>query len=109
VSIPPTQDLIKDAFSADPSILDKNLAVQFLKLIHQPLLAIAHFISPMVVIVDALDACEDRSCEARRDYHCSSSGSAQFFPDLMWMVMWDSRRKWYGAPFYVFPLASSFC
>ena len=61
VSIPPAQDLIKDAFHADPSIPDKNLAVQFKKLIYQPLLAIAHLISPMVVIVDALDACEDRN------------------------------------------------
>jgi hypothetical protein len=61
VSIPPAQDLIQNAFRADPSIPDKNLAVQFTKLIHQPLLAIAHLISPMVVIVDALDACEDRS------------------------------------------------
>ena len=61
VSTLPAQDLIKDTLRTDPSILDKNLAVQFTKLIHEPLLTIAHLISPMVVIVDALDACEDRN------------------------------------------------
>jgi hypothetical protein len=61
VSIPPAQELIKEAFKADPSIPDKNLAVQFTKLIYQPILAVEHLISPMIVIVDALDECEDKN------------------------------------------------
>ena len=60
VSIPPAQELIKEAFKADPSLPDKNLAVQFTKLVYQPIVAIEHPISPMIVIIDALDECEDK-------------------------------------------------
>ena len=66
MSIPPAQDLIEDAFSVDPSILEENPAMQFVKLVHQSLLAIAHLVLPMVVVIDALDACDDRSGVVKR-------------------------------------------
>ena len=65
VSIPQAQEPIKEAFTADPSIPDKNLAVQFTKLVYQPLLAIKHLISPMIVVIDALDECEDKGGAVR--------------------------------------------
>lgn len=61
ISIPSAQELIKETFKADPSIPEKNLAAQFTKLIYQPILAIKHLISPMIVIIDALDECEDKN------------------------------------------------
>lgn len=65
ISVPSAQELIKDALQADPSIPDKNLAVQFTKLVYHPILALEHPISPVVVIIDALDECEDKGGVAK--------------------------------------------
>ena len=60
ISIPATQELIKEAFKVDPSIPNKNLTVQFAKLVYQPILAIEHRVSGMIVAIDALNECEDK-------------------------------------------------
>jgi len=60
ISIPAMQELIKDAFTADPSIPDKNMTVQFAKLVYQPILPIEPLVFRMIVVIDALDQCEDR-------------------------------------------------
>jgi hypothetical protein len=59
ISVPPVQELIKAALQADPSIPNKNLGMQFTKLIYLPILALDHLTSPMVIIIKALDECED--------------------------------------------------
>jgi hypothetical protein len=53
------QEPIEAAFKADPSIPDKNLEIQFTKLVYEPILAIGHPFSQTIVIIDALDECED--------------------------------------------------
>jgi len=60
ISVLSAPELIKDALQSDPSIPDKNLAVQFTKLVYRPILALEQHISPMIVIIDALDECEDK-------------------------------------------------
>jgi NACHT domain len=65
ISVPSAQGLINEALQADPSIPDKNLAVQFTKLVYRPILALEHPISPMIVIIDALDECEDKGGVAK--------------------------------------------
>lgn len=65
ISIPSIRKLVKEALQADPSIPDKNLGVQFTKLIYLPILALEHLTSPMIVIIDALDECEDTNGVAK--------------------------------------------
>ena len=60
ISIPAMQELIKEAFKVDPSIPDKNLTVQFAKLVYQPILAIEHLVSGIIVVINALNECEDK-------------------------------------------------
>src|ERR1700733_14113734 len=59
VAIPDMQEPIKAAFKADPSIPDKKLEIQFAKLVYEPILAIEPPVSRTIVVIDALDECED--------------------------------------------------
>lgn len=52
--------LIQAVLKDDPFVLDENLANQFKKLIYKPIVALAKSLSPMIVVVDALDECEDK-------------------------------------------------
>lgn len=65
ISIPSTKSLIQQAFEKDPSIPKKNLKEQFQTLVLQPIAALKLAIPPMVIIVDALDECEDKEAVAR--------------------------------------------
>lgn len=60
VSIPAMQGPITEVFQADPFIPGKNLKTQFTKLVYHPILAIKHLHPRIIVIVDALNECEDK-------------------------------------------------
>jgi hypothetical protein len=61
ISIPSLKPFILGALDQDPSILSKAFPYQFQQLIVGPLLQLPQQLSsPMIVIVDALDECEDQ-------------------------------------------------
>jgi hypothetical protein len=65
IAIPGMQEPMRAAFRADPSIPDKNLEIQFTKLVYEPILAIKHPVPPTIVVIDALDECEDEGGVAK--------------------------------------------
>ena len=63
LSMPETRQPIENAFIKDPSLLNRPLEHQFQKLIIKPVLALPDLKllrSPMRIIIDALDECEDQ-------------------------------------------------
>ena len=59
LSMPKTKQLIEKALIEDPSLLDRPLEYQFRKLIIEPILNLKLLGSPMRIIIDALDECDD--------------------------------------------------
>lgn len=91
---PPYQRSISRLLTDDPSVLSKNLAVQFRKLITGPLLAMEAPSLPMLFIVDGLDECRGDTAQGEliqliADFagHCKSVD----FP-FLWMIV--SRPEW---------------
>lgn len=60
ISVPSMQELLNKALVDNPSILSKTLEKQFNMLIYDPILALGKPIKPMIVVVDALDECENK-------------------------------------------------
>jgi hypothetical protein len=59
ISVPSTKILMQSALQLDPSISDQTRQHQFKKLIVDPFLTLKGLISPKVIIVDALDQCDE--------------------------------------------------
>jgi hypothetical protein len=59
ISLPSLKSPITDALRDDPTIRDKALPYQFKKLIIDPISKIEAPRMPMVIIIDAIDECED--------------------------------------------------
>ncbi|KAH7127356.1 hypothetical protein EDB81DRAFT_697528 [Dactylonectria macrodidyma] len=57
--VPAIAPLVKEVIDADPSIASKGMREQFQKLIVQPLLQMNGQVHPLIIIVDALDECND--------------------------------------------------
>lgn len=57
--IPGLDTRVAEAITSDPSVCDKSLGEQFDKLIYQPLLTVNLTTSTFIVVVDALDECEN--------------------------------------------------
>jgi len=51
---------LADELTRDPDVLHKHISVQIEKLLAKPLLALANFTVPIVLIIDALDECGDQ-------------------------------------------------
>ncbi|KIM86566.1 hypothetical protein PILCRDRAFT_32698, partial [Piloderma croceum F 1598] len=60
VAVPSVQALMQKPFKRDPSFSTKRLEDHFTQLIYDPLVALKQPISPMIVIVDALNESEDK-------------------------------------------------
>jgi len=58
-SIPETKDFIQHALRNDPTIPEQSIKDQFQKLVISPLRQLGHRPKPFVVVVDALDECDD--------------------------------------------------
>jgi NACHT domain len=61
LSIPATRPYIENALQQDHHIVYRSLERQFWKLIVEPIQSVAPPRLPMVVVIDALDECDDRS------------------------------------------------
>jgi hypothetical protein len=59
LSVPDTKPSIRDVLQGDPTIPDHSLEDQFQKLMLKPMLALS-FIRPMIIVIDALDECDDK-------------------------------------------------
>src|SRR6266481_2688433 len=60
ISIPGTKPKIHSVLQEDPTIPHQSLEDQFQKLILNPILALSEYDRPMVIIIDALDECDDK-------------------------------------------------
>ncbi|KAG6850751.1 hypothetical protein H0H87_001828, partial [Tephrocybe sp. NHM501043] len=60
-SIPNSQPLIQQAFQADPTLVSQSTWHQLRKLVLDPLKQIPPQTKPMIIVVDALDECDDHS------------------------------------------------
>ena len=60
ISIPATKPFIQHMLRTTPFIFKRGLSYQFEKLVIEPILAVInHTTAPMVVLIDALDECDD--------------------------------------------------
>jgi len=60
ISLPDTKPKVHSVLHEDPTIPNQSLEDQFQKLILNPVLALGEHDRPMVVVVDALDECDDK-------------------------------------------------
>jgi hypothetical protein len=60
LSIPATRPYIENALQQDNHIIHRSYERQFLKLIVEPIQSVTPPLLPMVIVIDALDECDDR-------------------------------------------------
>jgi hypothetical protein len=64
LSIPSTKPLILDVIRDEPGIIRQSLKHQFKKLLVKPILAVRNTPKPVVMVIDALDECDDKDLMA---------------------------------------------
>ncbi|KIM86123.1 hypothetical protein PILCRDRAFT_334092 [Piloderma croceum F 1598] len=60
ICVPSLRALMEKALVDNPTIPSKTLEKQFKMLIYDPILALKQFVTPRIVVVDALDECENK-------------------------------------------------